>query len=236
MKLVDHNRLATVTRLDKGSHKPGAQMCAMEAAAYIAGEPWSDYPECVCPVIATFMRSWNDALPDAERTTLLLPLIAKTIGTRGSDRLAERRALMATDWLVRVNTPAWLRLGGLTVHADALATLPEITSFAPIPSSAIAAANSAANSAAWDVTRAAAWATVNSAALDAVLDAATAAAWAAARATVNSAALDAVLDAATAAAWAAASQKLASTKAELQASAVLLVERMCALQDEKAVA
>jgi hypothetical protein len=218
MKLVDHNRLATVTRLD--------------------------HPECVCPVIATFMRSWNDALPDAERTTLLLPLIAKTIGTRGSDRLAERRALMATDWLVRVNTPAWLRLGGLTVHADALATLPEITSFAQVPSSAIATARDAvlatamgaAIASARDAILAAAWSAAMAAARIAAWDAARAADMAADMAAVNSAALDAVWDIVSAAANSATTQKLASTKAELQASAVMLVERMCALQDEKAVA
>jgi len=40
---------------------------------------------------------------------------------------------MAADWLVRANTPAWLRLAGLSVHADALSALPEITSFAQVP-------------------------------------------------------------------------------------------------------
>ena len=89
--------------------------------------------ECVCPVIGAFMRSWNDSLPDDRRTALLLPLIPKTIGTRGSDALANRRAAMATDWLIRVHTPAWLRLAGLTAEADVLAALPEITDFAKTP-------------------------------------------------------------------------------------------------------
>lgn len=31
--------------LDSGSHQPGdGQMCVMEAAAFMAGEPWSDHP------------------------------------------------------------------------------------------------------------------------------------------------------------------------------------------------
>ena len=52
-----------------GSHDdPESGVCAMEAAAYIAGEEHSDHPACVCPVIGGFMRSWNDALPsDADR-------------------------------------------------------------------------------------------------------------------------------------------------------------------------
>jgi hypothetical protein len=134
MQIIEE-RLAEITRLDEGGHSGLAEgVCAMEAAAYIAGEPWSDHPECVCPVVAAFMRGWNDSLPDDERTALLLPLTPKTIGTRGSEKLAERRALMAADWLVRVNTPAWLRLAGLDTHADALSALPEITDMAQVPS------------------------------------------------------------------------------------------------------
>lgn len=30
--------------------------CIMEATAYVAGEPWSEAPECICPVIAGFLR------------------------------------------------------------------------------------------------------------------------------------------------------------------------------------
>ena len=212
--VIDQSRLSKITSLASGGHsEKSKQMCAMEAAAYIAREPWSDHPECVCPVIGAFMRSWNDALPDGERTTLLLPLIPKTIGTRGSDKLAERRALMATDWLVRVNTPAWLRLAGLTIHADALAALPEIVSIAQVPSirGPIEAARTDAAAA-----RAAAGAAARAAAGDAAGAAAGAAAW----------------DAAGDAARAAANKKLVPVKTELQASAVSLIERMCALTED----
>lgn len=51
----------------KGKHDRGQGMCAMEAAAYLAGEPHSDHPKCVSPVIATFLRNWNDGLPDDQR-------------------------------------------------------------------------------------------------------------------------------------------------------------------------
>jgi hypothetical protein len=204
---IDPARLAQISVLESGGHQPneGKAMCAMEAAAYIAGEPWSDHPQCVCPVIAAFMRSWNDALPDAERTSLLLPLIPKTIGTAGSPALVDRRATMASDWLIRVSTPAWLRLAGLTAHADALEALPEITDPTPPPAvvaalkaaqtdadAAWAAAWAAAWDAAWDAARAAAWAAARAAAWDAAWAAAWAAAW------------DAAWDAARAAAWAAA--------------------------------
>ena len=169
---IDEKRLARVKTLGSGNHKPPSNghdvaACIMEAAAYVAGEPWSDHPECTCPVITAFMVTWNDALPnDAERARLLLPLIPKLIGTQGSKALQARRATMAADWYVRVQTPAWLRLAGLNAEADALADFPEITSFKNTPSimapleaahSAASAAESAARSAAWS----AAWSALN---------------------------------------------------------------------------
>ena len=51
--LINPERLARLADvpLKKGAHSsPDAGMCALEAAAWIAGEPHSDHPECVCPV------------------------------------------------------------------------------------------------------------------------------------------------------------------------------------------
>lgn len=178
------DRLAAVTRLSNGSHDPtSGEMCAMEAAAYIVGEPWSDHPKCVCPVIAAFMRSWNDNLSDDNRTRLLLPLIPTTIGTRGSKALEARRATMAADWYVRTFTPAWLRLAGLTARADALAGMPEVTSFARTPSirSALEAAQKDAKAA-----ESAAWSAAESAARSAARSAAWSAAWSALKPTCDS--------------------------------------------------
>lgn len=128
------SRLPQIGRLGAGSHgslDEGA--CAMEWVSYLAGEPFSDSPACTCPVIGAFVRAWNDGLPDGERDEILRPLLHRLIGTRNS-ALEERRALMAADWLVRTHTPAWLRLAGLTEHANALASLPEITDMAQVPS------------------------------------------------------------------------------------------------------
>jgi hypothetical protein len=228
---IDTERLAKVTALHRGGHSPGEMMCAMEAVAFVAGEPWSDTPECASPVIGAFMRNWNDSLPDDERTELLLPLIPRLVGTRGSEDLEQRRATMATDWLIRVHTPAWLRLAKLDAQADALERLPEITDFAQCPGlmptlEAVRKDSAAAWDAAGDAARAAAW------------DAAGAAARAAARAAAWDAAGDAARDAARAAAWDAAGDAagaaLAETKKQLQQSAVQLVIRMCEAQDPQA--
>src|ERR1700685_3688163 len=143
--------------LKSGAHSPNSTFCVMEAVAYVAGEPWSDHPECACPVISTFLRSWNDALPtDADRDRLLKPLIRDLVGTRSTAEVENRRATMCADWLVRVNAPAWLRLAGLTVHADALEALPEITDFEQCPSlmGTLNAARQDAD-AVWDAARAA---------------------------------------------------------------------------------
>jgi hypothetical protein len=210
--------------LKRGAHAPDSTFCVMEAVAYVAGEPWSDAPQCACPVISAFLRSWNDALPsDAERDRLLKSLIPKLINTCNK-ALEERRSLMAADWLIRVHTPEWLRLAGLTKQAESLEQLPEITSTAQIPSirgpiEAVRRDAYAAGDAAWD----AAWDAGDAAAAaagDAAWDAAGDAAW--------DAAWDAG-DAAAAAAWAAgdaAKKKLAPSVEKLQKSALELVERM----------
>jgi len=255
---IDLNRLKEIEdiSLEIGSHKDmkiGA--CVMEAVSYVAGESWSDHPACVCPVIAEFCRSWNDALPQDKRDELLKPLIPRLINTRASKEIETCRSLMAADWLIRVNTPEWLRLAGLTSHADALASLPEITSMAQVPSirgpieaarkDAFAARDAAwfaARSAAWFAARSAArdaaWAAARSAARDAAVAAARSAArdaaWAAARFAARdaawSAAWDAAWDAAVAAAVAAARSAerdvLRPTTERLQVSALVLIIRM----------
>ena len=247
--------IQTLPALSSGVHRgPNEGMCVMEAVAYVAGEPWSDHPECACPVIGAFLRAWNDGLPDDERETLLKPLILRLVGTR-NPALEQRRATMAADWLMREHTPAWLRLAGLTDHAAALASLPEITEFAQCPSlmpaltaakkdasaawaAARAAAGAAARAAAWDAARAAARAAAGAAARAAAWDAAWAAAGAAAWDAAGDAARDAAWDAARAAAGAAARDAagdaardaawaaLTPTHIALQKSALKLVERM----------
>jgi len=190
-----HDKLEQITTLARGKHDEGEAMCAMEAVAWLAGEPWSDAPRCASPVIAAFVRSWNDALPDADRARLLLPLLPDVIGTRTTDADDEARAWMATDWLVRVNAPAWLELTpSLAAHAAALRALPPIMSSAVARDSqlVITAARDAASAAAWDAKSAAAMAASG----DAASGVASGVAWGAAG--------SAELEAASAAAWDAA--------------------------------
>src|SRR5688572_6105189 len=112
--------------LEKGAHKRGSGMCAMEAAAYLGGEAHSDTPACVSPVIATFMRRWNDRLPDTERQRLkpLIPLVLYTATGLADDRV---RSWLCADWVVRDRLPYWLERAKLTTHAEALRALPPLT-------------------------------------------------------------------------------------------------------------
>jgi len=75
--------------LDRGKHEPNSEQgCVMEAASWLAGEPWSDHPRSVHPVIASVARRVNDEIDDDERQSLW-PLVAASLGTarRGRVRL-----------------------------------------------------------------------------------------------------------------------------------------------------
>jgi hypothetical protein len=198
-------KLDTIS-LQHGAHnadEAGRAMCAMEAVAWIAGEPHSDHPQCASRAISAFMRSWNDGLESADRDRLLKPYLVRIVGSRGTAEQEELRGRMALDWHNGVMLPAFLDLvDGLKPHAEAVRAdhlNPDVISTAR---SAGAAARAAAGDAAWDAARDAAW--------DAARDAARAAARAAAR--------DAARDAARAA--------LQPTVDELQISALDLLDRM----------
>ena len=198
--------------LKQGAHLDRDKgMCVMEAVAYLAGREHSDHPPCVCPVIGTFLRNWNDNLPDDEtRTRLLKPLVPLVIGTKSTPEVEERRSYMALDWFVREHVPAWFDLTPrLKPSGDALRALDEINTLAAAKKAGpvVTAAGDAAGDAARDAARAAA------------RDAARAAARDAARAAAGDAAWDAAWDA------------LQPTTERLQASAVELVKRMAAVAD-----
>ncbi|HEY2318761.1 MAG TPA: hypothetical protein VGH67_10700 [Solirubrobacteraceae bacterium] len=108
-----------------GTHaSPQDGRCAMEWVSYLAGEPHSDQPACVSPVLRAMCIALNDGL-DYEPRQRLRPYLTRTIGT-ADDGLDTIRGWMAMDWLTRVYTPAWLRLAGLTDSAERLKTGAEV--------------------------------------------------------------------------------------------------------------
>jgi hypothetical protein len=86
-------------RLGPGRHpRPGKIVCVMELASMLAGEPFSDHPQSVCPVIAALLRTYNDSVGD-ERRQDLYAYAAKTVGSRGPRSLERARAQQVIGWI-----------------------------------------------------------------------------------------------------------------------------------------
>ena len=64
-------------------------MCAMEFVAYLAGEPHSDQPACVCPALTAYVIALNDAMAQDWRQRLK-PFLPRLIDT--NDGWTERRS------------------------------------------------------------------------------------------------------------------------------------------------
>lgn len=71
----------------------------MELASILADEPFSDHPASVCPVVAAFLRSYNDHVDDQRRRDLF-PYAAAAVGTAhglACARAARRSACTGRD-------------------------------------------------------------------------------------------------------------------------------------------
>ena len=89
---------ATSVRLEPGSHRtPGDGVCIVELASILGGEPFSDRPRCVCRVIGSFLRGWNDRAGYAERQRLH-PYASRVVGTGGYRRVSRIRRDLCLCW------------------------------------------------------------------------------------------------------------------------------------------
>jgi hypothetical protein len=85
-------------KLSKGKHvSPEDGACVMELASMLAGEPFTDHPASVCPVIGSFLRSYNDSI-DEHRRQSLYEYASKVVGSRGGQRVQEARAERLARW------------------------------------------------------------------------------------------------------------------------------------------
>jgi hypothetical protein len=97
-------------RLETGRHhgpKDGA--CVMELASMLAHEPFSDHPQSVCPVIAAFLRSYNDHV-DQTRRQDLYRYATRAVGTRADAATERVRARMCVCWALERCDPPPLRV------------------------------------------------------------------------------------------------------------------------------
>jgi hypothetical protein len=97
-----HARSATVShqnvRIRPGRHtSPAKGVSVTELASMLAGEPFTDQPMSVCPVLASFLRTYNDAV-DAERRRDLFRYAAAIVGTASSAEVTQARSERALEW------------------------------------------------------------------------------------------------------------------------------------------
>jgi hypothetical protein len=123
-------------KLGKGKHSsPEEGACVMELASMLADEPFTDHPASVCPVIGSFLRSYNDSIDDGRRQALY-DYASKVVGSRSCQRIAQVRASRLAEWaddmqrtrklwflrsplrsLGRLRTPPADAIGSYAVHA-----------------------------------------------------------------------------------------------------------------------
>lgn len=78
-------------RLGPGKHNtPRGSMCVMELASILAGEEFTDAPQCADPALAAFLRALNDHLPH-DRRQELRPYAAAVVGTAGPPEVSRAR-------------------------------------------------------------------------------------------------------------------------------------------------
>lgn len=108
-------------QLSKGKHtSPEEGACVMELASMLAGEPFSDHPRAVCPVIAAVLRRYNDTLDDWRRQDLYA-YAARVVGSRGNARLERMRTDYLRTWIYDRSPrrrQRWLRPGYLLGVAE----------------------------------------------------------------------------------------------------------------------
>lgn len=86
-------------RLTPGRHRsPGDGACVVELASLLAGEEFSDRPDCVCPVIAAYLRAWNDRSAYAHRQRLA-PYAERVVGSRSSAAVCRQRRDLSLEWV-----------------------------------------------------------------------------------------------------------------------------------------
>jgi hypothetical protein len=96
-------------KLSKGRHNsPGEGACVMELASMLAGEPFSDHPVSVCPVIGSCLRAYNDWIDDDRRQDLYR-YASKVVGTRARQDVQRARAERVTAWIGEAAHRRWTR-------------------------------------------------------------------------------------------------------------------------------
>jgi len=105
--------------LSASSHSsPAEGMCVMEMVSFLAGEEWSDMPECSSPVVASFCQVLNDGMGQDFRDRLQF-YVPRLIGTASPEHDLERAEYLAWS-AIRIFAPMALDAAGLNGEAEKL--------------------------------------------------------------------------------------------------------------------
>jgi hypothetical protein len=93
---MTHDRMPElVPVLSRGKHRnPRKGACFMELASYLAGESWSDHPDCTHSLLAALARDINDHVGDEARSEIA-PLVPEVIGLNPRDPIID--AMLARE-------------------------------------------------------------------------------------------------------------------------------------------
>jgi len=116
-----------------GNGEPPNAACIVELYAWVAGAPWSDAPDCICPSIRNVLVRFNDrcgygAEADARRARVFAALGLVPLNTRSASDVQQRRIWLAADWSYRVAVPRLLRAANVKDWPDKLESLAPIRS------------------------------------------------------------------------------------------------------------
>jgi hypothetical protein len=96
-------------KLSKGRHSsPEEGACVMELASMLAGEPFTDHPVSVCPVIGSCLRAYNDWIDDDRRQDLYR-YASRVVGTRATQEVQRARADRVIAWVGEAARRRWAR-------------------------------------------------------------------------------------------------------------------------------
>ncbi len=118
--------LAAVVIEPHAHPRRGTRLTVLELAAWLAGEPHSDNPVNVSPVLRAYVRELTAGFDETRRQTLR-DRAARLAGTGDFDDGTEHaRCWVLADRLLRLHAPALLGAAGLTESADRLRRLDSI--------------------------------------------------------------------------------------------------------------
>jgi len=90
-------------RLARGKHDtPADGACVLELASMLAGEPFGDQPRSVSPVIAAYLRTYNDGADDVSRQALY-GAAARVVGTSAGLEVERARARRCAELTADLN-------------------------------------------------------------------------------------------------------------------------------------